>query len=118
MILQMERLCTVDQISDFPKGNETVDQLSKGRDGAYEFVRRTRGRTGHEGLGRSDKSAVRKYLVTGLWGHPCHGQNTDSLQRVQAGSRVTCRSGSHWKTLVEQSSNFTQSGGGPWPLPR
>ena len=66
--LQTERLCTVDQIRAFLKGNETVDFLPLDRDGAYEFVRRTLVRIGYNGLRRSDKGAVRKYLVktTGL----------------------------------------------------
>ena len=29
-----------------------------------------------------------------LRGHPCHCQNTGSLQRAQTGNRITCRSGS------------------------
>ena len=68
MTLQTERLCTVDQIRAFLKGNEIVDYLPTDRDGAYEFVRRTLVRIGYDRLGRSDKGAVRKYLVktTGL----------------------------------------------------
>ena len=33
MTLQTERLCTVDQIRAFLKGNETVDYFPKDRDG-------------------------------------------------------------------------------------
>ena len=68
MTLRTERIRTLDQLRAFLEGNEPADFESTDRTSAYAFVRRTLVRFEYHGLGRPDKTRVKRFLekVTGF----------------------------------------------------
>jgi len=66
--LRTERIRTLDQLRAFLEGNEPADFELTDRTSAYAFVRRTLVRFEYHGLGRPDKTRVKRFLekVTGF----------------------------------------------------
>ena len=62
--IQTRRLRTIGQLRAFVEGNEAVDFQPENRDEAYGFVREALERYGYRGLGKRDKGAVLRFLVT------------------------------------------------------
>ncbi len=68
MTLRTERIRTHDQLRAFLEGNEPADFELTDRTSPYAFVRRTLVRFEYHGLGRPDKTRVKRFLekVTGF----------------------------------------------------
>ena len=62
--IQTRRLRTIGQLRAFVEGNEAVDFQPENRDEAYGFVREALERYGYRSLGKRDKGAVLRFLVT------------------------------------------------------
>ena len=60
--LSTRRMTTLDQVRSCLEGNEPVDYHPLDREGAYGFVRVTLDTFEYQGLGRSDKGTIRRYL--------------------------------------------------------
>ena len=65
--LDIERLCTLEEVRDFLAGSEPVDFHFTDRRGAYDFVTRALRRLNYGGLSKADKGVVRRFVakVTG-----------------------------------------------------
>ena len=64
MDIQTRRLRTIGQLRAFVEGNEAVDFQPENRDEAYGFVREALERYGYRSLGKRDKGAVLRFLIT------------------------------------------------------
>ena len=66
--LRTERIRTLGQVRAFLEGNQPADFELTDRTSAYAFVRRTLVRFEYHGLGRPDKTRVKRFLekVTGF----------------------------------------------------
>ena len=93
MTLQTERIRTLDQIRAFVEGSEAVDFTGTDRESVYEFVRQALVWMDYEGLGKSDKRLVRRYLakVTGLLRTPPVGSASIARPSVSRTGAVALR---------------------------
>ena len=64
MDIQTRRLRTIEQLRAFTEGNETVTFQFENRARAYAFIGEILGRFGYRRLGKADKGAVLRFLVT------------------------------------------------------
>ena len=87
--LDIERLHSVDEVRDFMAGSEPVDFHFTDRHGAYDFVRRALRRLAYDGLGKSDKGVVRRFVakVTGL----SRAQTTRLIGQYRRNGRIEDR---------------------------
>ncbi len=63
MRLSTRRMAILAQVRSCLDGNEPVDYRPLDREGAYEFVRATLETFGYQGLGRTDRGTIRRYLA-------------------------------------------------------
>ena len=91
LVLQTERLRTLDEVRAVIEGNQRVDFQIADRESAYDFIRRTLVRFHYLGLSKPDRGVIRRYLakMTGL----SRAQLTRLIRPYRDAGRIVDRRG-------------------------
>ena len=91
LVLQTERLRTLDEVRAVIDGNQRVDFQIADRESAYDFIRRTLVRFHYLGLSKPDRGVIRRYLakMTGL----SRAQLTRLIRQYRDAGRIVDRRG-------------------------
>ena len=91
LVLQTERLRTLDEVRAVIDGNQRVDFHIADRESAYDFIRRTLVRFHYLGLSKPDRGVIRRYLakMTGL----SRAQLTRLIRQYRDAGRIVDRRG-------------------------